>query len=86
MLSTAVFKYLKKTIERLQSLGFLPTAAQKVAAELTYQIEEVLTLEQIDKEVKRLQWIEGNPSEKEKTENEIITQFEDEPNKEKDLL
>jgi hypothetical protein len=77
------FQIFEKTIERLQSLGFLPTAAQKVTAELTYQIEEVLTLEQIDKEVKRLQWIEGNPSEKEKTENEIITQFEDEPNKEK---
>jgi len=41
------------------------------------------TLEQIDKEVKRLKQIEGNHSEKEKTENEIITQFEDEPNKEK---
>ena len=77
------FQIFEKTIERLQSLGFLPTAAQKVTAELTYQIEEVLTLEQIDKEVKRLQLIEGNPSEKEKTENEIITQFEDESNNEK---
>lgn len=77
------FQIFEKTIERLQSLGFLPTAAQKVTAELTYQIEEVLTLEQIDKEVKRLQQIEGNPSEKEKTENEIIAQFEDESNKEK---
>ena len=77
------FQIFEKTIERLQSLGFLPTAAQKVTAELTYQIEEVLTLEQIDKEVKRLKQIEGNPSEKENTENEIIAQFEDEPNKEK---
>jgi len=77
------FQIFEKTIERLQSLGFLPTATQKVAAELIYQTEEVLNLEQIDKEVRRLQLIEGNPSEKEKTENEIITQFEDEPNKEK---
>lgn len=77
------FQIICRLTERLQSLGYLPTAAQKVTAELTYQIEEVLTLEQIDKEVKRLQWIEGNSSEKEKTENEIITQFEDESNKEK---
>ncbi len=77
------FQIICRLTERLQSLGYLPTAAQKVSAELTYQIEEVLTLEQIDKEVKRLKQIEGNPSEKEKTENEIIAQFEDESNKEK---
>jgi len=77
------FQIICRLTERLQSLGYLPTAAQKVSAELTYQIGEVLTLEQIDKEVKRLKQIEGNHSEKEKTENEIITQFEDEPNKEK---
>ncbi|MFB0556053.1 MAG: hypothetical protein ACETWQ_22345 [Phycisphaerae bacterium] len=77
------FQIFEKTIERLQSLGYLPTAAQKVSAEFRYQTEEVLTLEQIDKEVRRLQLIEGNPSEKEKTETEIITQFEDESNKEK---
>jgi len=70
-------------IEKFQSLGFLPTAAQKVTAELKYQAEEVLTLEQIDKEVKILQQIEGNPSKEENTENEIITQFEDESDKEK---
>jgi len=68
-------------IEKFQSLGFLPTAAQKVAAELTYQTEEVYSFEQIVENVKILQQIEGNPSGKENTENEIITQFEDESNK-----
>jgi DNA-binding ferritin-like protein len=77
------FQIFEKTIERLQSLGLLPTATQKVTAELTYQTEQVLTLEQIDEEVKRLQQIEGHLSDKENAENEIIAQFEDEPTKKK---
>jgi len=75
------FQIFEKTIERLQSLGYLPTAAQKVTAELKYQTEEVYSFEQIVENVKILQQIEGNPSGKENTENEIITQFEDESNK-----
>jgi len=51
-------------IEKLQSLGFLPTAAQKIEADLTHHAASSLTLEEIQLEARRLKQIEESlPSE-----------------------
>ena len=41
-------------IQRLQSLGYLPTAARKVDADVTHHVSEVPQLPEIEAEVKRL--------------------------------
>jgi hypothetical protein len=71
-------------IERLQSLGFLPTAAQKIEADLTHHAASSFTLEEIQLEAGRLKQIqESLPAEEIKPAdsaieaNEIVTEFED---------
>ena len=50
----ASFAIRSEVCQRLQSLGFLPTAAQKMEASLTHQATEIPSFEQIDGEVVRL--------------------------------
>jgi len=71
-------------IEKLQSLGFLPTAAQKIEADLTHRAASSLTLEEIQLEAGRLKQIqESLPAEEIKPAdsaieaNETVTEFED---------
>lgn len=78
------FQIFEKTIERLQSLGFLPTAAQKIEADLTHRPASSLTLEEIQIEAGRLTQIqESLPAEEIKQAdsaieaNETVTEFED---------
>lgn len=52
-------------IRLLQSLGYLPTAAQQVNAKLTHSIQDIPTMEVIQEEIKRLTVImqtDGGPS------------------------
>ncbi|GAI87450.1 unnamed protein product, partial [marine sediment metagenome] len=78
------FQIFEKTTERLQSLGFLPTAAQKIEADLTHRPAASLTLEEIRLEARRLIQIEKSlPAEEIKQDdsaieaNETVTEFED---------
>ncbi len=78
------FQIFEKTIERLQSLGYLPTAAQKIEADLTHCAASSLTLEEIQLEAGRLKQIkESLPTDVIKQAdspieaNETVTEFED---------
>ena len=78
------FQIFEKTIERLQSLGFLPTAAQKIEADLTHHAALSLTLEEIKLEAERVKKIqESLPADVIKQadspieSNETVTEFED---------
>jgi len=71
-------------IEKLQSLGFLPTAAQKIEADLTHRAASTLTLEEIQLEAGRVKQIQENLSADgiKQTDslieaNETVTEFED---------
>ena len=70
-------------VERLQSIGYLPTASQKLEAELTHHALQELSLEQMDLEIKRLKQIEGelpdqeeNKAKKQVEAQEVVTEFE----------
>jgi len=52
------FQVLNNLAERLQSMGFLPTAAKKIEADLMHHADKNLTLEEIHSETQRLQGIE----------------------------
>lgn len=52
------FEILDKLAGRLQSLGFLPTAAQQVQADLTHHLGEPLSINAIQSEAARLEQIE----------------------------
>jgi transposase len=78
------FQIASHLIERLQSLGFLPTAVQRIEADLMHHAASSLTLEEIQREAGRLKQIEESlPSEGTKQvdsaieANEIVTEFED---------
>ena len=83
------FQIFEKTIERLQSLGFLPTAAQKIEADLIHRAASSLTLEEIKLEAERVKKIqESLPADVIKQAdspieaNETVTEFEvDSPQK-----
>jgi len=51
------FQIFEKTIERLKSLGFLPTATQRIEADLRHSAAFSLSLEEIQHEAGRLQGI-----------------------------
>ena len=77
------FQIFEKTIERLQSLGILPTAAQKIEADLIHRAASSLTLEEIQLETGRLIKIqESLPADVIKQAdspieaNETVTKFE----------
>ena len=72
--------------ERMQSLGYLPTAAQKIEADLIHRAASSLTLGEIQLEAGRLKRIqESLPAEETKQAdsaieaNETVTEFEDNP-------
>ncbi|MFQ5770925.1 MAG: hypothetical protein ACE5HX_10350 [bacterium] len=78
------FQIFEKTIERLQSLGFLPTATQKIEADLIHRSASSLTLEEIKLEAERLKQIqESLPADVTKQAdspievNETVAEFED---------
>ena len=52
------FQILNSLAERLQSLGFLPTAAKRLEADLMHHADKSLTLGEIQSEAQRLQGIE----------------------------
>jgi transposase len=52
------FQVLNNLAERLQSMGFLPTAAKKLEANLMHHADKALTLDEIHSETQRLQGIE----------------------------
>ncbi len=49
------FHILNSLAERLQSMGYLPTAAKKLQADLTHHMENTLSLDEIKSEAQRLQ-------------------------------
>ncbi len=51
----ACFQILDSLSERLQSMGYLPTAARKLEADLTHHLEDDLSLDDIRSEAQRLQ-------------------------------
>ncbi|RPJ70263.1 MAG: hypothetical protein EHM20_15605 [Alphaproteobacteria bacterium] len=53
------FQIVNSLAERLQSMGYLPIAANKFQAELTHNIGNTLSLDEINSEVKRLQNIKS---------------------------
>ena len=82
------FQICNNFVERLQSLGFLPTATQKFEADLTHRAASSLTLEEIQLEAKQLQKIkESLPADVIKQAdspieaNETVTEFEDDSHK-----
>ena len=71
-------------MEKLQSLGFLPTAAQKIEADLMHRATSLLTLEEIQIEAGRVKQIQESLSAEEIKQadsaieaNETVTEFED---------
>lgn len=50
----ACFSVYTEQIRLLQSLGYLPTAAQQVSAKLTHSIQDIPSMEVIQQEIKRL--------------------------------
>jgi len=49
------FHIVNSLAERLQSMGYLPTAAKKLEADLTHHMENTLSLDEIKSEAQRLQ-------------------------------
>ena len=52
------FQIVNDLAERLQSMGYLPTAAKKLEADLTHHTENTLSLDEIESEAQRLQNIQ----------------------------
>ncbi len=52
------FQIINNLAERLQSMGYLPTAAKKLEADLTHHMENTFSLDEIKSEAQRLQNIE----------------------------
>lgn len=80
------FQIFEKTIERLQSLGILPTATQKIEADLTHRAASSLTLEELHLQTGRLIQVEKSlsaeeikPADSVTEANETVTEFEDSP-------
>lgn len=48
-----------RAIQRLQSLGYLPTATRRVEADLTHRLEAQASLDELSEEVARLQEIQS---------------------------
>ncbi len=78
------FQIINNLAERLQSMGYLPIAAQKFEADLTHRAASSLTLEEIQHEAGRLKQIEETlPDDGTKhidsavEANETVTEFED---------
>lgn len=67
------FQITSTLTERLQSLGFLKTATTKIEADLTHHLENPLSLDELESEVKRLQDIEKSTMQKETKKIESIT-------------
>jgi hypothetical protein len=59
--------------ERLQSLGFLKTATAKIEADLTHHLENPLSLDELESELKHLQEIEKSTVNKDTKKIESIT-------------
>ena len=76
------FQICNNFVERLQSLGFLPTATQKFEADLTHRAASSLTLEGLHLESGRLIKIEKSLLADSTIEaNETVTEFEDDSHK-----
>lgn len=57
----AVFAIQSELVQRLQSLGYLPTATQRVQADLTHHLGDIQDLETLEVEVERLAALNGVP-------------------------
>lgn len=53
------FQIVRDLVQSLQRLGYLPTAAQKVEADLTHHIDELPSLSDLQAEIERLKLVEG---------------------------
>jgi hypothetical protein len=60
----ACFQIVNSLTERLQSMGYLPTAAKKLEADLTHHSKETMSLDEITSEAQRLQDIDSSLPEK----------------------
>lgn len=54
------FQIINDLAERLQSMGYLPTAAKKLEADLKHHLDETLSLDEISSEAQRLQDIKSS--------------------------
>jgi hypothetical protein len=54
------FEMLDRLVQRLQSMGYLPTAAQRVQGEVTHSVGDLGTLADLQREVKRIAEIEAD--------------------------
>jgi hypothetical protein len=54
------FQIVNSLAERLQSMGYLPTAAKKLEADLTHHTDNLLSLTEIGSEAQRLQDIDAS--------------------------
>lgn len=66
----AAFEILDKAAQRLQTLGFLPSAAQRLDAALTHHFGDTPSLETIGAEAERLKQIEAHAADWTEAENE----------------
>lgn len=72
------FQVVNSLAERLQSMGFLPTAAQKLQADLMHHSEEALSLNEIQSELHRLKGIKSSlPIKKKKIESKTVIEEND---------
>jgi len=85
------FQIFEKTIERLQSLGYLPTAAQKIEADLTHRAASLGALKELILDAERVIQIQESlpanvikPVDSVTESNETVTEFEgDSPQQDK---
>jgi len=78
------FQILSELSKRLQSLGFLPTATQRIEADVRHSVDSLSSLEEMQHEIKRLIQIEETLPDDETKQvdsaaeaNETVTKFED---------
>lgn len=68
------FQILNNLAERLQSMGYLPTAAKKLEADLKHHMDNTLSLKEIRYEARRLQDIKASlpPGDTKKIKSKIV--------------
>jgi len=78
------FQILSALSERMQSLGYLPTATQRIEADVRHSVDSLSSLEEMQHEIKRLIQIEETLPDDETKQvdsaaeaNETVTKFED---------
>lgn len=65
----------KELTEKLQSLGYLPTAAHQIRADLTHHIDEPPSFEQMQVEVERLEFLFEQGDKTDEKTRQVITEM-----------